>query len=78
MHLEIITPDKTIFEGEADLAQFPGLDGSFEVLNHHTAMIAGLAPGKIKVVDSSKKEIFYEVQGGVVEVQANKVLVLAQ
>jgi len=78
MHLEIVTPDKTIFEGEATSVQFPGLDGSFEVLNHHTAMIAGLASGKIKVVDASKKEIFYDINGGVVEVLSNKVMVLAQ
>jgi len=78
MHLEIIMPDKTIFEGEANLVQLPGLDGSFEVLNHHTAMIAGLAKGKVKVVDSSKKEDFYEINGGVVEVLNNKVMILAQ
>lgn len=78
MHLEIVTPDKTIFEGEASLVQLPGLDGSFEVLNHHTPMIAGLAKGKIKVLDNSKKETFFEITGGVIEVLNNKVMILAQ
>jgi len=78
MHLEIIMPDKIIFDGEANLVQLPGLDGSFEVLNHHAAMIAGLVKGKIKVVDSSKKEEFYEINGGVLEVLNNKVMILAQ
>jgi F0F1-type ATP synthase epsilon subunit len=41
-------------------------------------MIAGLASGKIKVVDASKKEVFYDINGGVVEVLSNKVMVLAQ
>ena len=78
MHLEIVTPDNTIFEGEANLVQLPGLDGSFEVLNNHAPMIAGLAKGKVKVIDSSKKETFFEITGGVIEVLANKVMILAQ
>jgi len=78
MRLEIVTPDKTIFEGEASLVQLPGLDGLFEVLNHHMPMIAGLKKGKVKVIDASKKEEFYEINGGVIEVLDNKVMVLAQ
>ncbi len=78
MHLEIVTPDKTIFEGEANLVQLPGLDGSFEVLNNHAPMIAGLTKGRVKIIDSSKKETFFEISGGVIEIVANKVIVLAQ
>jgi len=78
MHLEIVTPDSTLFDGDADLVQLPGLDGLFEVLNHHTPMIAGLAKGKVKVIDASKKEQFYDINGGVIEVMNNKVMVLAQ
>jgi len=78
MHLEIVTPDQTVFEGEAQLVQLPGLDGSFEVLDNHMPMIAGLAKGNVRVVDSSKKETSYEIKGGVIEVLNNKVMVLAQ
>lgn len=78
MKLEIVAPDQTIFEGEASLVQLPGLDGSFEILNHHMPMIAGLKKGQVKVVDSSKKEQFFEINGGVVEVLENKVMILAQ
>lgn len=78
MHLEIVTPDTIVFEGEAFLVQLPGLDGSFEVLDHHMPMIAGLAKGKVKVIDFNKKESFFEINGGVLEVLDNKVMVLAQ
>ena len=78
MNLEIVTPDKTVFEGEAQLVQLPGLDGSFEILNHHMPMIAGLAKGKVKVIDNDKKENFFEINGGVLEVVDNKVMILAQ
>ena len=42
MHLEIITPDRKVFEGEVTSAQFPGADGLFEVLNNDAPMIAAL------------------------------------
>jgi len=78
MKIEITTPDSTIYEGEILLAQFPGLDGSFEVLNNHAAMIAVLKKGKIKVIDSKKSVHFFEVNGGVVEVLKNTIQVLAE
>ena len=49
MQVEIITPEAKIFEGEAEAVQFPGLDGSFQVLNGHAAIISALSEGKVKV-----------------------------
>ena len=49
MQLEIITPEAKIFEGEAEAVQFPGLDGSFQVLNGHAAIISALSKGDVKV-----------------------------
>ncbi len=77
MNLEIITPDDTIFTGEVSLVQFPGYDGSFEVLNNHAPLISVLKEGKIKVMDMNNKEQFFEIKGGVVEVLKNHILVLA-
>lgn len=78
MKIEIVTPDATIYEGEASLAQLPGLDGSFEVLNNHAPMIAALKKGKVKVIDSKKATLFFEVNGGVAEILKNRILVLAE
>jgi F-type H+-transporting ATPase subunit epsilon len=76
MHLEIITPDKKIFEGEVTLATFPGADGSFQVLNNHAPLISLLKDG---VVEYKTKESTSQVKitGGVVEVLKNKVVLLA-
>jgi F-type H+-transporting ATPase subunit epsilon len=76
MNLEIITPDKTIYKGEADLVQLPGIDGSFEILNNHAPLISALVKGKVKVKKGGAEE-FYEIEGGVIEVLDNKVLILA-
>ena len=78
MKVEIITPDKTVFTGEAEIVQLPGKDGSFEILNNHAPIISVLKKGKIKVVDADKKAEFFEVNGGVIEVLKNKVLILAE
>ncbi|MDP3463752.1 MAG: ATP synthase F1 subunit epsilon [Bacteroidales bacterium] len=78
MRLEIITPDKTIYQGEVSLVQLPGLDGLFELLNNHAPIIAALGKGRIKIHDMEKNELFFEINGGVLEVLKNKVLVLAE
>lgn len=78
MHLDIITPDKTVFNGEVTSVQLPGVEGKFQVLKNHAPLIATLVQGKVKVVDASKETLFFEVSGGVVEVLDNKVTVLAE
>ncbi len=77
MRLNIITPDTTIYAGEATLVQLPGVDGLFEILTHHAPLIAALRKGKIKAEISGKNE-FFEINGGIVEVLNDQVLVLAE
>jgi F-type H+-transporting ATPase subunit epsilon len=78
MNIQIITPDKTLFEGEAKLVQLPGLDGSFELLTNHAPMISALKEGSVKIKTDDDNEQFFEIRGGVVEVIRNKVLILAE
>ena len=77
MNLIILTPEKNIFDGEVDLVQLPGSDGSFDILNNHAPMIASLQKGKIKVGNNNDLQ-YFEINGGVVEVLNNKILVLAE
>ena len=51
MHLEILTPDKKIFAGEADAVRVPGSKekGSFEILNNHAPIISSLTSGIIRI-----------------------------
>ena len=78
MKLEITSPDKQIFSGDAELVQLPGSDGLFEILHNHAPMIAALGKGKIKVQDQEGKLQFFEIRGGVCEVLENKITVLAE
>jgi F-type H+-transporting ATPase subunit epsilon len=76
MHLEIITPDKKIFDGEVSSATFPGTDGIFQILNDHAPLISLLKDGVVeyKSKDSAQQ---LKITGGVVEVLKNKVILLA-
>jgi F-type H+-transporting ATPase subunit epsilon len=77
MYLEIITPDRKVFEGEVDAATFPGSDGSFQVLNNHAPIISSLAKGDLIYKTKEGAKILI-VDGGVVEVRNNHVIVLVE
>jgi len=78
MVLEIISPDKKLYEGEVKSIILPGIDGSFGILDQHAPLISALKKGEIQIsVTDSQKETF-AVNGGVVEVLNNKVIVLAE
>ncbi|QJD96912.1 ATP synthase F1 subunit epsilon [Mucilaginibacter robiniae] len=77
MTLEILTPDKKVYEGEVNSITLPGTMGSFEILNNHAAIISTLEDGKLTVRGNGKDEVFL-IKGGVVEANNNKVIVLAE
>ncbi len=77
MYLEIITPDKKIFTGKVNVVQVPGSKGLFEVLEYHAPLISTLEKGRIKIVEGNT-ESFFQIQGGVIEVKDNHVIILAE
>ena len=79
MELEIITPEKNLFKGEVESVKLPGTNGGFEVLNNHAPIISTLTKGKIRVTTNKKeKSREFEIGGGVIEMQENKIIVLAE
>ena len=76
MHLEIITPEKKIFEGDVTIVTFPGADGSFQVMNDHAPLVSLLKDGQV-IYKSKESTEQVTITGGVVEVLKNKVIVLA-
>jgi len=78
MFLEIITPDKKVFEGEVKLIQLPGSKGGFEILKNHAPIISTLEKGTIKIIEKNGEERLFEVDGGVIENKSNKIIVLVE
>lgn len=78
MILEIITPEKELFNGEVTSVKFPGTTGGFEVLNNHAPIISTLGKGEIRVITSDNNTENFTINGGVIEMQQNKIIVLAE
>ena len=77
MILEIITPEKQVFTGKVSSVRFPGTSGEFEVQNNHAPIISTLTSGEIRVITSDNNTENFDINGGVIEMQNNRITVLA-
>ena len=77
MQLEIVTPDKKVFQGEVSEASFPGANGAFQVLKNHAPLVSALAKGTVSFTTKDGKQSMI-VDGGVVEVKDNNIVLLAE
>ena len=76
LQVQITTPEKLVFEKEADYAEIPGKDGYMGILPGHAALLSELGAGELKLTVAGKIESF-TISGGYVEVRDDKVRVLA-
>ena len=74
--LEIITPEKIVFKEIIDSITIPGTLGSFQVLKDHAPLISSFEVGVITIQKNGNKN-YFSTSGGTVEVEKNKILVLA-
>ena len=77
MLLDILTPEKLLFEGEIRSVKLPGINGEFEILNNHAPIISTLSKGEICVINTKNEREKFNINGGVIEMQNNKIIVLA-
>ena len=94
MQVEILTPVSSIYSGAAEAVSLPGLDGVFQVLNGHAAIISALKKGVVdidlsekfdaekysseQIKSTSSNKISVSINGGVVELQNDKMIILAE
>ncbi len=91
MYLEIVTPEASIVSGEVESVTVPGVEGPFQMLKNHAAIVSILQAGKVKFrgnptiaegfqnkfsKDADGKWVL-EINGGTVECNNNRVIVLA-
>ncbi|MBL7996819.1 F0F1 ATP synthase subunit epsilon [bacterium] len=77
-HVQVITPQKVVFDGEVSGVVAPGTVGSFEILKNHTAFISSIKIGEMRLRHEDGYEEYYAVGGGFLDVHDNKVMVLAE
>ena len=73
---EIVSQDRTVFQGDVDMVVIPGAAGEMGILPHHAPVLTTLKYGVIRVRRGGHEEVF-AVAGGVAEVQPTLVTVLA-
>lgn len=90
MHLEIVSPEATLFSGEVDSIIVPGINGAFEMLQNHAPIVSLLKSGNIKITGNIKLEkniaskfkksensFLLPINSGTLELKNNSIIVLA-
>ena len=78
MHLEILTPDKTVFSGNINSVTVPGTKGPFTILKNHAPIISTLESGELSLLTTNGVDMLYEISEGMIEVNQNRIMVLAE
>ncbi len=78
MILEILTPEKKLFDSEVYGVQLPGISGLFEVLDKHAPLVSALGKGNLKILKTKSQSENFQIQGGFVEVMNNKTTILLE
>lgn len=76
LRIELITPERTVFEGDVDSVSLPTPDGEITVLPHHIPLLSIVVPGSVTIRRGREVQLF-AVSRGVIEVTGTTVRVLA-
>ena len=77
LHVDVVSAEEQIFSGEAKFVALPGESGELGILPKHTPLITRIKPGAVRIELTDGSEEFVFVAGGILEVQPNRVTVLA-
>ena len=77
IQVEIVSAEGEIFSGVASMLFAPALMGDIGVAPKHAPLLTSLKPGEVRVQTPEGEELFFFVSGGSIEVQPNRVTVLA-
>lgn len=78
IHVDVVSAEASIFSGEAKFVALPGEGGELGILPKHTPLISRIKPGAVRIerADTGEEEFVF-VAGGILEVQPDRVTVLA-
>jgi len=77
IHVDVVSAEQSIFSGEAKFVALPGESGELGILRGHTPLITRIRPGSVRIEKADGDEEFVFVAGGYLEVQPDRVTVLA-
>jgi F-type H+-transporting ATPase subunit epsilon len=77
LHLEVITPERKVYEDDVDMVIAPGSEGYLGILPHHAPLLTALGPGEFRVKKGGSEEVL-AVFGGFMDVRGDRVTVLTE
>jgi F-type H+-transporting ATPase subunit epsilon len=77
IRVDVVSAEQSIFSGEAKFVALPGESGELGILRGHTPLITRIRPGSVRIEKADGDEEFVFVAGGYLEVQPDRVTVLA-
>lgn len=78
MRIEIITPEKSLYDGEATSVTVPSTMGPFTMLEHHAAIVAILEKGKVVITEPNGKQLEFDINGGFCEQHHNEIILCVE
>lgn len=75
--VDVVSTERSIFSGEARFVEVPGAQGELGVLPGHTPLLTGVRPGTVRIEAADGSETYLYIAGGFVEIQPDRVTVLA-
>ena len=78
IHFDLVSPERVLLSEDVDMVTLPGAEGYFGVLAGHAPVISSLRPGVIEVAGGTTANLRLFVRGGFAEVDAKKIIVLAE
>ena len=77
LQVELVTPEKMLFSGEATMVEAPAVEGDFGVLPQHSPLVSLLREGEVTIHSDGTSKA-YNVTGGTAEVNENGIVILAE
>jgi F-type H+-transporting ATPase subunit epsilon len=78
LKVSILSPEKKIFEGEANLVEVPGEKGRFQMLVNHAPIVSSLVKGIVRIIETNNTETKFDVESGVIECANNEIIILIE
>nr|WP_206767817.1 F0F1 ATP synthase subunit epsilon [Brevibacillus formosus] len=78
MTVEVVTPERVVYSGQAEMVIARGLQGEIGIMPNHMPLVTPLKTAPVRIKTEGDKEVKMAVSGGFMEVRGDKVTILAE
>lgn len=78
LNVEIVTPQRIVYNGIASAVSVPGAKSPFQILTNHVPIVSSLVQGDVRVKEANGTETIFEISSGILEMHDNTVSVIVE